>query len=72
MAGVESLIVDEKPKETRPAIDREKVMFHNFRYFQHKQFYHAHCCNVIGNIFVDLSFIVASILFVIGSTSFND
>lgn len=25
MAGVESLIVEEKPKETKPAIDREKV-----------------------------------------------
>lgn len=25
MAGVESKIVDEKPKDVRPAIDREKV-----------------------------------------------
>jgi hypothetical protein len=25
MAGVESKIVDEKPKDIRPAIDREKV-----------------------------------------------
>lgn len=27
MAGVESKIVEEKPKEIRPAIDREKVRF---------------------------------------------
>jgi hypothetical protein len=26
MAGVESKIVDEKPKDTRPTIDREKVI----------------------------------------------
>jgi hypothetical protein len=25
MAGVESMIVEEKPKDVRPAIDREKV-----------------------------------------------
>jgi hypothetical protein len=27
MAGVESMIVEEKPKDQRPAIDREKVKF---------------------------------------------
>lgn len=27
MAGIESKIVEEKPKEVRPAIDREKVRF---------------------------------------------
>jgi hypothetical protein len=30
MAGVESKIVDEKPKDIRPAIDREKVKEQKF------------------------------------------
>jgi hypothetical protein len=32
MAGVESLIVEDKPKDSRPAIDREKVKNKTFNF----------------------------------------